>query len=137
MMTLQKKILVVDDEVGFNHLLQELFETTEHKILSANDAEEALQILRNEKVDLVVTDYQMPRVNGLDFIQKAKAITPDARYILVSGRLNSSATRLALEGGVGGIFLKPVAMEALLSCANYLLKSHVQVRSLQEIAQSN
>ena len=51
MMTLQKKILVVDDEVGFNHLLQELFETTEHKILSANDAEEALQILRNEKVD--------------------------------------------------------------------------------------
>lgn len=137
MVTLQKKILVVDDEVGFNHLLQELFGTTEHKILSASDAEQALQILKTEKVDLVVTDYQMPKINGLDFIQKAKEITPEARYILVSGRLNSAATRLALEGGVGGIFLKPVAMEALLSCANHLLTSNISARSLQEIAQSN
>ena len=137
MMTLQKTILVVDDELGFNQLLQELFGATEHKILAATDAHQALQILQNEKVDLIVTDYQMPQINGLDFIQKAKDICPEAHFILVSGRLNSSATRLALEEGVGGIFLKPIAMEALLSCAHHLLTRNVQMRPIKDVAQWN
>jgi DNA-binding NtrC family response regulator len=136
-MKTSKTILVLDDERGFNQLLQELFGTTEHRILASENPEEALQILEKESVDLIVTDYQMPKLTGLDFIQKAREKCPQARFILVSGRLNASSTRLALEEGIGGIFLKPVAMEALLSCAKHLLTRGGQPMTMKEAASLN
>jgi CheY-like chemotaxis protein len=117
-----KTVLVLDDEPSFNLLLQELFGTTPYSVIAESDPLKALNIVQERKIDLVVTDHQMPGLTGAEFIHKARSYRPDLLFIMVSGCLDASVTREMIDAGIGGIFLKPVDMKGLLRCADSLLE---------------
>lgn len=61
-----KHILIVDDEPQFNVLLTEVYRQAGYGVTAVNSAMEGLAVLRRESMDLIVTDYRMPGMTGLD-----------------------------------------------------------------------
>ncbi len=82
-----KKILVVEDDQELR-LIIELFLSYAHfEVLMACDGLEGLEVLSNGHVDLVITDFRMPRMNGVDFSKIAKELYPDLPIIMSSAFL--------------------------------------------------
>jgi response regulator RpfG family c-di-GMP phosphodiesterase len=80
-------ILLVDDEAAILKALQRLFRRSEYRVLAANSGREGLELLEAEKdsVALIISDQRMPEMNGAEFLERAKAIVPDAIRFLLTG----------------------------------------------------
>ena len=77
-------ILVVDDDDAFRTLVVDILEGREYRLLEAADAEEALTILSHERVDLVLTDQQMPGIDGLELTRRVLAAADPPSVILMT-----------------------------------------------------
>lgn len=65
----KKTIIVVDDELEITNVVRSILEDEDFKISTAKDGEEAIQLLRNEKYDLILMDIMMPKMSGYDVIK--------------------------------------------------------------------
>ena len=109
------RVLAVDDDSTIRQLLVEVLTLAGCRVLAASDGMEALRILEGESVDLLITDYQMPRMNGLELLRWSKAHLPHVTVVMMTGRDSQS---LAEEGeGCGAlrVLRKPISIEHLLS----------------------
>ena len=79
-----KHILVVDDEPAFLDISMQILEGAGYKITTALNALMALEILRRETVDLVISDIKMPMMDGLTFLQESKKKWPEIGFIMIS-----------------------------------------------------
>lgn len=79
------KVLIVDDEEGARKILKEIVEMWGYETCIARDGEEAIRILRNEKINVVLTDYMMPGLSGIDVARFVKLKFPETMVILISG----------------------------------------------------
>lgn len=94
------KILCVDDEKSVLKALERLFLDTDYEILTAMSGDEGLDLLRNSgRIQLVVSDYRMPRMNGVDFLKEVYKIQPDTVRIVLSGYADTSAIVEAINEG--------------------------------------
>ena len=82
---LHPKILLVDDNRDGLLVRCSLLEEVGYSVLSAHNGEEGLKLFSSTEVDVVVTDYRMPRMNGVELIQKIRKVNPNIRVILLSG----------------------------------------------------
>jgi CheY-like chemotaxis protein len=78
-------VLVLDDEPIIAEVIAELLALDGHRVLTATDPREALEMLKASGVDLVITDKSMPAMDGSDFAALAKAASPSIRVLLVTG----------------------------------------------------
>lgn len=104
-------ILVVDDEVDILESLKQLFEVSlkEIKVLTAEGGAAALAYLKSEPVDLIVTDYKMPGMNGLEFLSEARKVAPKVPRILVTAFPDLElAIRAVNDAKIENFFTKPV-----------------------------
>jgi len=81
-------LLIVDDENEIRSLNSELLSNAGFTIFSFDNAAEALVLLRDQHIDMIVTDVVMPEMGGGEFIEKAKALVPAIKYLYVSGYLD-------------------------------------------------
>ena len=102
-------ILVVDDDAAFLRLLDLMLRRENHMVTMARSAQEALNALAENDVDMVITDVFMPKIDGFTFISLLRA---DRRYkdlpvavLTASGRRHMA--NQALENGADGFLLKP------------------------------
>ncbi|MGF1450398.1 MAG: sigma-54-dependent transcriptional regulator [Opitutales bacterium] len=109
-----RRILILDDDADFNHLLTDIFSQADYEVTSEMDPRKALEIFRNETYDLIVTDQQMPGMSGEDFIRQVKEVAPRTPVVMVSGFLDNDTIRGLIRDGVGGVFLKPLNVFSLL-----------------------
>lgn len=84
-MAAQKTVLIVDDEKDARLLLQEMIETMGHVGIVAENGREALQILIQTPVDLIITDFRMPHMNGGQLLKAVKTKNPQLPVILITG----------------------------------------------------
>lgn len=77
-------ILVVDDEIGPRESLRAILKL-EHQILIATDGEQAIKVVEENAVDVVLLDLRMPGVSGIRVLERVKAIDPDIEVILITG----------------------------------------------------
>ncbi|WP_059050155.1 response regulator [Paenibacillus senegalimassiliensis] len=82
-------------------------------VATAGNGEEALELLQQQSVDLVLTDIRMPKMDGLTLIERIKPIRPDLLYVLISGYNDFEYTRKALNLQVFDYLLKPVEIKQL------------------------
>ncbi|MGE0529345.1 MAG: response regulator [Bdellovibrionales bacterium] len=101
-------ILIVDDDAVSLTLLSKLVGQLGCVVLQASDGMEALDILRQHPMTLVIADYDMPNLNGLDLLKQAKSEFPTVPYILVTAYSNLKVIREAWEYGAFDFFQKPV-----------------------------
>ncbi|MFH1488139.1 MAG: response regulator [Pseudomonadota bacterium] len=87
-----KDILVVDDEVGIRNLLFDVLSNEGFRVTLAKDGKESLGQLRKHRFDLLITDINMPRLDGIELLKKMKKAGRMERVILMSGRPVDTAT---------------------------------------------
>ncbi len=80
-----KKILVVDDEMGIRSLISDLLESQGFEVRAAKDGQESLDEMEREDFDLVITDIQMPRLDGLAMLEAMKRAGRKEKIIIMTG----------------------------------------------------
>ncbi|HZI15274.1 MAG TPA: hybrid histidine protein kinase/response regulator SinK [Myxococcus sp.] len=100
------RLLVVDDETIIRMLFRDLM-GKECEVIEAASGEEALDLLRQAPVDLIVTDKNLPGLSGLELAQQARRLHSNSRVILMTGYPSLVTTQQALELGVVDYLLKP------------------------------
>lgn len=90
-------VLLVEDEVLLREGVQEMLEAHGFDVLVAGDGLEALELLQQTPVSVVVTDLVMPNMNGVDFISQVQQQFPQLPVIVASGSPGSVMTRLGIE----------------------------------------
>jgi len=96
----QVRILCVDDEVNVLQSLRRMFLDDDYELLTASSAAEGLEILKREDpVQIVISDYRMPVMNGVDFFREVCAKWPDTVRIVLSGYADAAAIVAAINEG--------------------------------------
>jgi CheY-like chemotaxis protein len=101
-----RRLLVVDDEEIIRSVFKDLM-SRECEVIEAAHAEEALAYLEHGRVDLIITDKNLPGMSGLDLARRARQLDPHSRVILMTGYPSLVTAQQALELGLLDYLLKP------------------------------
>lgn len=103
-------VLVVDDMAANRSVLCRQLEMHDYAVISVESGEEALELLAQAQPDIVLLDYMMPRMNGIEVLHELRKNpqTADLPVIMVTARAESEATVKALEAGADDYVVKPI-----------------------------
>ena len=101
-----KKVLVVDDEPQILRVLRHVFAGPAHSVKTANDGVAGLDVFTAWQPDIVITDLQMPRMNGLELCRRIRAAS-DVPIIVLSVRDEEKTIVEALDAGADDYVTKP------------------------------
>lgn len=107
-------ILIIDDEKAIRKTLTEILSFEGYKIDEASDGEEGLKRFGEKTYDLVLCDIKMPKIDGIEFLEKAKLINPDIPIIMISGHGNIDTAVEAVKKGAFDYISKPPDLNRLL-----------------------
>jgi two-component system, NtrC family, nitrogen regulation response regulator NtrX len=107
-------ILIIDDERAIRKTLGEILSYEGYKIDEASDGEEGLKRFSEKVYDVVICDIKMPKVDGIEFLEKARATNPDVPIIMVSGHGNIDTAVEAVKKGAFDYVSKPPDLNRLL-----------------------
>jgi PAS domain S-box-containing protein len=115
--SIKHKILVVDDELEFLELMKELLSSEGFEVVTAINGKDALICLNDEKpVSLIIADYRMPEMDGAEFLEKAKEISPDTPRIMVTAYQNASMMEQSINlAEVFRFLTKPIDVDKILA----------------------
>ena len=118
-------VLLLDDDSNVLEGLARALRKQPYQIVTATTGEEALAILRADPLafDLVVTDYSMPRVSGLEVAKEVALVRPDLPVMVTSGHLSDELRATMAQAGVRFLIEKPERMEALCALVRDALRS--------------
>lgn len=117
-----RRIIILDDDREFNTLLTDVFSQADYKVEPFSDPRAALAAVAKGGIDVMVSDYKMPNMTGMEVMKEAHTHLPHLPFIVVSGYLDNDTIRTLIREGVGGIFLKPLNIFALLKKTNELIE---------------
>ena len=100
-------IVVVDDEPAIVRMCVQVLQAQGHAVTGFTQAREALAHLGTAPADLLVVDYKMPELTGLEFIKKAWQVRPGMRVVMITAHGTREVMAKASETGVQTIVLKP------------------------------
>jgi len=107
---MNKKILIVDDNPNMSALLSEMLEVFDQESVVASDGFQALEALKTGSFSMVITDMRMPKMTGLELLQKVKAEHPKTKVVLISGYSGSEIESQAEAAKADGFLGKPLMM---------------------------
>jgi two-component system, NtrC family, nitrogen regulation response regulator NtrX len=107
-------ILIIDDEKAIRKTLTEILSFEGYKLDEAADGEEGLKKFKDKSYDVVLCDIKMPKIDGLEFLQKAGEINADTPIIMISGHGNIETAVEAVKKGAYDFISKPPDLNRLL-----------------------
>ncbi len=107
-------ILIIDDEKAIRKTLTEILSFEGYKIEEAADGEEGFKKFKEKTYDLVLCDIKMPKLDGIEFLQKAGEVNPDVPVIMISGHGNIETAVEAVKKGAYDFISKPPDLNRLL-----------------------
>ena len=108
--------LVVDDQSTIRQLVRQGLATIGFgEVREAGDGEDGLKMLINRKVDLVISDFNMPKLDGLGFLRAVRAHEPISKtaFIMLTGRADKELVARAVQYGVNNYLVKPFTVQTL------------------------
>jgi len=118
-----KKILIIDDDKTFRVILKEVLIKEGYHLLEAPSGEKGLEIVKNEHPDLVITDFQMPGMSGLDVLQAIVKMRTGIPVIMITGFSDTENIIKAIQMGAFDYLEKPVNHSVLKSAIKVALNS--------------
>jgi two-component system nitrogen regulation response regulator NtrX len=116
-----KKILIIDDEPGIRRTLASILEDEKYQVATAEDALLGLEILGRETVNLVFLDVLLPRMGGMDALEKIRSGWPETEVVVISGHANVDMAVRAVKLGAFDFLEKPLSLDKVLTiCRNAL-----------------
>src|ERR1044072_729733 len=107
-------ILIIDDEKSIRKTLTEILTYEGYKISEAADGAEGFKMFQEKQYDAVLCDIKMPKMDGLEFLEKAKETNPDIPIVMVSGHGNIDTAVDAVKKGAFDYISKPPDLNRLL-----------------------
>ncbi len=107
-------ILIIDDEKAIRKTLMEILSFEGYKLDEASDGEEGLKKFKEKSYDVVLCDIKMPKLDGLEFLQKAGEVNADTPIIMISGHGNIETAVEAVKKGAYDFISKPPDLNRLL-----------------------
>jgi two-component system response regulator PilR (NtrC family) len=108
------KVLIVDDEKAIRESLELILRDEGYRSDTAADGEEALEKLKLENYDVVITDIKMPKLDGIELLRKANHISPDTFFIIMTAYASVNTAIEALREGAYDYFIKPVEFDDVI-----------------------
>ncbi|MGC4003888.1 MAG: response regulator [Pirellulales bacterium] len=115
-------ILITDDDAALRATLHCMLEPLGYRLCTAGDGEEALDIVTRQEIHLLLCDYQMPRLSGLETIQRVRSLNTLLPCILMSGGLDEMVIAEAERLKAFSILAKPVPRQLLRSTVQSALE---------------
>lgn len=106
-------VLLIDDEVDILELLDEEFRYSGYETFTANCGNDAIKILENKKINIIVSDYKMPNGNGLSVLSFVNQMKEPPAFFFVSGQADMSIDDV-ISAGARKFFHKPFDLDVLI-----------------------
>ena len=118
-----KKILIVDDSRSMRQMVEFTLKKTEHELTEAEDGDVALEVARKEPFDLILTDINMPNMDGLTLTQELRALPLHKKTPIMILTTESSDEKkiIGRKYGANGWIVKPFTPEKLLAVVHKIL----------------
>jgi len=130
-----RSLLIVDDEPIIRDLCARALKG--FKIFQANDGQEAVNLLKQQEIDVILSDVMMPRLNGLDLLRQIKDETPDKIVILMTGYTEKEVILQALKEGADDFISKPLNLLHLRTTIDKALEKQILKRQLSQLQQAD
>jgi DNA-binding NtrC family response regulator len=124
----KEKILVVDDEPGAVGILEDFLSRENYKVETAQDGEEALSVLKESSFDLVLTDLNMPKIDGLTLLEKIQKMDLGMMTIVLTGCGTIDNAVSAMKAGAFDYLTKPFKIDEL----SLTVKRALEFRTLKK-----
>jgi len=118
------RVLVVDDEPEICHLIEQVLSREGYQVDVSFSGIEALQMIKSFNYHLLLTDLEMPEVDGIELTRKAKKQHPEIRVIMVTGNAAVDAAIRSLRHRIDGYITKPFKISELRKVVRQTLCTH-------------
>ncbi len=108
------RILIVDDESSIRRTLKEILEFEKYEVDEARDGMECLVKLKKEKYDVILLDIKMPKMDGMEVLERLSVLAPDTPVVMISGHANIDTAVEAVKKGAFDFISKPPDLNRLL-----------------------
>ena len=124
------QIMIVDDEENILNLMQLALQNRGHEVTVCSDAENAIERIKKETYDLVITDLMMPKLSGIEFVKKAKEISPKTDLVVMTGYPTVETAVKCMKLGATDYIAKPLDLEYI----NIIVERSIYKRDLEKRA---
>lgn len=122
----KRAILLVDDDACYLHLLSSILRLERFDVVAASHGFGALELLENESIGLLITDFDMPGMNGLELATCAREHYPDMTIFMVTASTLPDVVNGAISAGISNVFFKPLDMNGFVAAIRSALYPHVR-----------
>lgn len=109
------KLLIVDDQFGIRILLNEIFQKEGYKTFQAANGVQALNLVQNERPDLVILDMKIPGMDGLEILKRVKKLDQTIKVIIMTAYGELDMIQEAIENGAITHFSKPFDIDEIIA----------------------
>lgn len=109
------KIAIIEDEIGITNFLKQGLKEENYNVLTANDGEKGLELIFNSKPDLILLDWMLPKMSGIDVCKKVRSEGIETPIIFLTARDTIKETVEGLKAGANDYIKKPFSFEELLA----------------------
>ena len=135
---MRESILIVDDEAGVRGSLSGILRDEGYQVDAVESGEAGIAALENRRYDLVFLDVWLPGMDGLEALERMRAVDPELPVVVISGHGNIETAVKAVRAGARDFIEKPLALEKTLIVAHNALrqrKLEVEVQSFRKQAE--
>ncbi len=138
-----RNILVVDDEDIVQSLVRDTLEDEGHSVQTASNGAAALEIIKDQTVDLLITDIRMPKMTGIELVDLAREVQPSIGVIFITGYASLNSAKDAIKKGALDYVLKPFELSEIRQAVNNAIEklseagessSQEQLNSLSDLS---
>lgn len=130
-------ILIVDDELSMRQFLTHLFKRDGHVVRSAQNGREAMEMLRGQPADVVISDVKMPDMGGIELLRAARDLHPDVEFIMMTAFANVDTAREAFLLGAFDFVQKPFDNDLLKEIVTRALSKISLIKEKQALLDEN
>jgi len=129
---IKDKVLIIDDEAGIRSSLKGILEDENYAVKTADSGEQALQIIRREKFDIVFLDIWLPEMNGIEVLKEIKAVDENIQVVMITGHGSIETAIKATKLGAYDFLEKPLTLEkVVLTTKNALRQKNLEEENIQ------
>ena len=114
-------VLIVDDEEFICEILEESLSSINHNVVTANNGETAIDLVRRNHFDIVFLNLTMPGKNGLNVLREIKVLDPNSAVVIISGRAEENISNRVIAEGAFSFISKPFTVPQVHSVVAQIL----------------
>lgn len=126
------KVLAIDDDSIIRALLTNMLQKAGYEVITASDGTTGLKLALEEDPDVVITDYQMPGMNGLELLEAVQKSNPSLPVIMLTAHGDIALTIKSMQAGAYDYLEKPIKVEEMLTVVRNGIELSKQSRSIRE-----